>query len=298
MIRGPVALVSCREAIGLDTDMPLIVASLEIAGVESEIVSWDADIDWSQYSLVVIRSTWDYHRRYAAFMTWVHDVARRTRLANSAEIVAWNTDKRYLSELATENVPIVPTIFVSPTEVVTPGEVRGVLEHGDVVVKPSISAGSNDTERHADVGAVIRHVEAIHSSGRTAMVQPYLRTVETDSETGLVYIDGVYSHAFAKGPMLRDPKTMAEGLYAEERIDARRASPIETDLGERVLDLVTHRFGTPLYTRVDLLPSPDGPVVIEVEMTEPSLYVHLGVGEAEHASAADRLAAAIARYSA
>jgi hypothetical protein len=43
----------------------------------------------------------------------------------------------------------------------------------------------------------------------------------------------------------------------------------------------------PLYARVDLLPSPDGPVVVEVEITEPSLF--LTYDEA----AADRFAAAI-----
>ncbi len=289
MIRGPIALVTCREALGLDTDMPLLVAALERAEVESVVVPWDEDEDWSQFSLVVVRSAWDYHRRYEEFMSWVLRVSPITSLANSAEVISWNTDKRYLAELAAQGLPTVPTTFLAPGEEMDPSSIVELLARGDVVIKPTISAGSNDTERHSDPDRLVAHVRALHASGRSVMVQPYLSAVETASETDLVYIDGDFSHAFAKGPMLRDPKTMAEGLYAEERIDARVPSGAERALGDRVMALVSSRFGRPLYTRVDLLPSSDGPVIIEVEMTEPSLYVHLST------DAADRLADAIRR---
>lgn len=289
MIRGPVALVTCHEALGLDTDMPLLEAALQRVGLDGVVAPWDADTDWSRFALVVIRSTWDYHRRHQEFMRWVRTVSRVTHLANSAEIITWNTDKRYLAELTAMGVPTVPTTFVTPGESLDSAVIEVLFARGDVVVKPTISAGSNDTERHADAASMRAHVESLHRTGRTAMVQPYVSEVDDSSETGLVFIDGRFSHAFAKGPMLRDPKTMAAGLYAEERIDARHASAQELSLGESVIQGVTERFGTPLYARVDLLPSPDGPLVIEVEMTEPSLYVHLDDG------AADRLADAILR---
>lgn len=292
MIRGPIALVTCREALGLDTDMPLLVAALDRLDIENTVVPWDDDVEWSAFGFVVLRSTWDYHRRYDEFMTWVHKVSAQTRMANSADIITWNTDKRYLADLAAEGLPVVSTMFVARGEGVDHAVVEALLAQGDVVVKPTISAGSNDTERHHNIDHVIRHVEVLHATNRTAMVQPYLADVETSFETGLVYIDGEFSHAFSKGPMLRDPKIMAEGLYAEERIAARTASAAERSLGDRVLTTLAARFGRPLYTRVDLLPAADGPVIIEVEMTEPSLYVHLGD------DAADRLATAIARISA
>jgi len=292
VIRGPIALATCREALGLDTDMPLLVAALERANIKSVVVPWDDDTDWSQYPLVVIRSTWDYHRRYGEFMEWVRRVASQTQLANTLDVVTWNSDKRYLNDLASVGLPIVPTTFVAPGDQLNDAALLELLTASDVVVKPTVSAGSNDTERHLTLDAVTAHVQLLHTSDRTAMVQPYMREVETASETGLVYIDGEFSHAFAKGPMLRDPKTMAEGLYAEERIEARTPSAAERDLGDQVLKYVISRFGRPLYTRVDLLPSPQGPVIIEVEMTEPSLYVHLSDG------AADRLADAIRRSTA
>lgn len=289
MIRGPIALATCREALGLDTDMPLLVEAMERLGIECSVVPWDDHIEWSRFALVVVRSTWDYHRRYGEFMDWVRAVAQVTSLANSAEILSWNTDKRYLDELAVAGIPTVPTTFVSPGATLDPELVEKLLHDGDVVIKPTVSAGSNDTERHADITTLRNHIASLHESGRTAMIQPYLREVEVSSETGLVFIDGAFSHAFAKGPMLRDPKIMAEGLYAEERIEPRQPSAAEVALGERVMAHVSGRFTPSLYARVDLLPSEHGPVIIELEMTEPSLYVHLDD------AAPDRLARAIAR---
>lgn len=84
-----------------DADLPALVAALREAGAEAEAVFWDdGDVDWAGYDLAVIRSTWDYSWRAAEFVAWAERCAKVTRLANPAEVVRWNTDKRYLGELA------------------------------------------------------------------------------------------------------------------------------------------------------------------------------------------------------
>jgi len=75
---------------------------------------------------------------------------------------------------------------------------------------------------------------------------------------------------------VKDP----ELFYAEE-IAAREPSTAERALGDRVLAHVGERFGTPLYARVDLLPHDGGPVIIEVELTEPSVFVAHAEGAPE-----------------
>ncbi len=292
--RGPVmsearrvALVSCAEALEIDDDMNLVLAAAKAAGIDACVVSWDDPaVDWSSFDLVVIRSTWDYHRRIDEFLRWARSTADVTRLMNPLEIIEWNTDKRYLNDLQNAGFAVVPTIFVEPGRDAG-DDVRRLLEHGEIVVKPSISAGSNDTERHDSFDLAMRHVAELHAGARTVMVQPYMSRVDVDDETGLVYMNGAYSHAFAKGPMLASTKTMAGGLYAEERIEPRVADDAQRRLGDAVVAWVSERFGSPLYVRVDLLPTADGPVIIELEMTEPSLYVALADG------AADRFAAAM-----
>lgn len=104
-----------------------------------------------------------------------------------------------------------------------------------------------------------------------------------------MYVDGVFSHAIRKGPMLMRgvESERVEGLFVQEQIDPREPTPAELAVGEHVMRAIP---GTaPLYARVDLIPGPDGaPMLLELELTEPSLFFSHATGSAE------RLAAAIA----
>lgn len=290
--RGPVALATATAAIGFDADMPLLSDALTRLGVEHRAVVWDdSSVDWSSFSLVVLRSTWDYTTRIHEFRSWIDHVASVTTLMNSAAIVRWNTDKHYLSEAEAVGLPIVPTVFVEIDDVLDGSAAWSTrldewLSIGDVVVKPCISAGSNDTSRHGDRVAAIAHVASLVDAGRTVMIQPYLADVERDSETGLVYLGGAFSHAFAKGPLLASERDMEAGLYAREQISAREPSVAEREVGDRAVAWLTEMFGELLYARVDLLPSAHGPVIIELELTEPSLFLQTDTGAAERAARA------------
>ena len=286
--RGSVALVTCREALGIDYDMPLLLEAARTAGIVVDEVCWDDEsIDWSTYNHVVIRSTWDYHRRYDEFMQWVRAVGAVSTISNSVDVITWNTDKHYLAEVAEMGLPVVPTVFIEPGHDDWLDQVRELLTKGDVVVKPAISAGSNDTERHSNIDTAQKHVSELLSAQRSVMLQPYMADVDVESETGLVFIDSKFSHAFAKGPLLAQAKNMSGGLYAEEEIGVRQPTAEQLLIGERAVKWLTSRFGKLLYARVDLLPTAQGPVIIEIELAEPSLYLLL------HPQAAARLAEAI-----
>jgi glutathione synthase/RimK-type ligase-like ATP-grasp enzyme len=286
--RGSVALVTCREALGIDYDMPLLLEAVRATGRAVDEVCWDDEsIDWSTYDHVVIRSTWDYHRRYNEFMQWVRAVSSVSTISNSVDVITWNTDKHYLAEVAEMGLPVVPTVFIEPGHDDWRDQVRELLSKGDVVVKPAISAGSNDTERHGNFDAAQKHIAELLSAQRSVMLQPYMADVDVESETGLVFIDSKFSHAFAKGPLLAQAKNMSGGLYAEEEIGGRQPTAEQLLIGERAAKWLTSRFGKLLYARVDLLPTPQGPVIIEIELTEPSLYLLL------HPPAATQLAEAI-----
>ena len=290
--RGSVALVTCREALGIDYDMPLLLEAVRAAGIVVDEVCWDDEsIDWSTYDQVVIRSTWDYHRRYDEFMQWVRTVGAVSKISNSLDVITWNTDKHYLAEVAAMGLPVVPTVFIEPGQEDGLEHVRELLTQGDVVVKPAISAGSNDTERHSHINAAQQHISEVLSAQRSVMLQPYMADVDVESETGLVFIDGKFSHAFAKGALLAQEKNMSGGLYAEEEIGVRQPTAEQLLIGERAVKWLTSRFGKLLYARVDLLPTARGPVIIEIELTEPSLYLLL------HPGAAAELANALITYS-
>ncbi len=277
-----IAFATCRDYADLDPDDRLLIAPLAARGIAVEPAVWnDPSVDWGAFDAVVLRSTWDYPDAYESFLAWAGSVKR---LINPLPVVRWNTDKRYLLDLAAAGIAIVPTVFAGPGDA---WEVpAGWFE---VVVKPATSAGSRDTARYARADPRIgAHVSRLQAAGRVAMLQPYHHEIEEAGETGLIYTGGTFSHAFRKGPLLAPDGHITDQLFAPETITAREPSSDELALGARVIATVAARFGTPAYARVDVLP---GPVVIEVELTEPSLYLAYGPGSPERAAAA--IAAAV-----
>lgn len=278
-----VALATCAEYADLDVDDRLLLEPLARLGMTAEAAVWDdRAVDWSQFDAVVLRSTWDYPERLGAFLGWVNAVPR---LLNAPRVVRWNVDKRYLHEFAAAGVPIVPTVIIE-------SEGSPVLpEWPEVVVKPAVSAGSRDTARFArDDPRLLALVRRIQASGRAVMLQPYQEAVDAAGETSLIHLGGRFSHAIRKGPLLPPDGSVTAGLFAAEDIAPRTPSAAEVALGARIMDFVNARFGVPLYARVDLLP---GPLLIEVELVEPSLFLEHGPGAAERFAQA--IAAAVPR---
>jgi len=287
-VSSHIALASCLELpTGDGDDLPL-VQSLTALGHQVSMVPWDQPgVDWSAYAATVIRATWNYTTRRDDFLAWVSSVPR---LYNPASVVLPNTDKAYLSALADAGLPVVPT------QLAPPGIEPKLPEYGEFVLKPSVGAGSRGVgrfdaslpEAHQQA---IEHAERLHAAGRTVLVQPYLDAVDTAGETALIFLDGVFSHAIRKGPMLRrETRHQVDGkaLYVEENITAREPSQAELAVAERVFAHANAGLAENLlYARIDLLPGPDGPVVVELELVEPSLFFRHADG------AAGRFAAAI-----
>ncbi|WP_433084910.1 ATP-grasp domain-containing protein [Dactylosporangium sp. CA-052675] len=276
-----VALVTCTDLPDLDEDDRALIPALAARGIAAEPVAWDAaGADWAGYDLAVVRNTWDYAKRRAEFIAWARSVPR---LANPAAVIEWNTDKRYLRQLAEAGIPIVPTTWVEPGDAFVP---EGT---GEIVIKPAVSAGSIDTGRY-DLGSqaalAAEQVRRLQEAGRLVMIQPYLDAVDTAGETALLHFDGEFSHAIRKGAILTGPYVEGDLLYQNENISPRTPSDEERALAARVLEALPVPAGELLYARVDLLPSPDGPVVIEVELAEPSLFFGHAEGSAERFAAA------------
>lgn len=277
---GRIALVTTSDMPVIDADEKLLLPLLP----EADLVCWDdAEVDWAPYELVVIRSTWNYTEHLDAFLGWATRVSQLTHLVNPVEIIEWNTDKHYLDDLAARGIPTVPTTFVAPGEEIPVDAV--VPLDGHLVVKPSVGAGSKGAKLfHGDPRGATAHVAALHAERRTAMLQPYLEGVDTAGETALIYIGGEFSHAARKAAILSQEMSWATGLYADEKLASTTASAAERDVADRVLADLPGLA----YARVDLLPTAGGPVVLELELTEPSLFLALGEGAPERAAAAFR----------
>ena len=271
-----IALATCELWPDLDVDGPELIAALTAEGLVVELHAWDSEVDWAGFDLVVIRTTWDYWDRHEKFLAWTRSVPR---LANSGEIVAWNIDKTYLRRLADAGIPIVPTIWLEPGEAFeSPAE--------PFVIKPSVSAGARDTAAYegGDRSAQA-HVARLHAAGKTVMVQPYMHSVDADGETALLVFDGQFSHAARKSAVLSigggEPELGSWSMEPRTPIDA------EVEMAMRVVETAQCWGDDLLYARVDLLP---GPVLIELEVMEPALFLGFAPGSAQ------RFAQAVARW--
>ena len=156
------------------------------------------------YDALVIRSPWDYTHRPAALLAWLDARAATTPLLNCAHTIRWNLDKRYLLELEAEGVTIVPTTVCDDAErIATALTAVGAAGADEVVVKPTVSAGSKDTGRFAiDDPQALALGEHVLTKGKHVMVQPCIPGVAEAGERSVVVFDGVPSHTVAKGPLL------------------------------------------------------------------------------------------------
>ena len=271
-----VALATAAQLPDLDEDGAALLEALDAEGVRAAPVVWDSGADWAAYDLVVVRSTWDYDRRREQFLAWAASVPR---LANPADVLAWNTDKTYLQALASAGVPVVETTWLVPGDVFTPPA-------GPYVVKPTVSAGARDTAAYDGGADATAHVQRLLAAGRPVMVQPYLPQVDVLGETSVLCFEGEVSHAASKSALLQVGAGVRNDIDSRAFVTPTEPTGAQVDLAMAALAVV----GQPLlYARVDLVPGPDGPLLLELELTEPSLFLR----HAEGATA--RFAAAVRR---
>jgi O-ureido-D-serine cyclo-ligase len=283
-LRRRLALVSARAARALDEDLPPLVAACAAAGAHVEVADWDDPaVDWGSFDAALLRSAWDYTERLSEFLAWVERTASQTLLLNPQAVVQWNSDKHYLAELARQDVPIVPSGFCEAGEDPSPVLEGFLARQGlpELVVKPAVGAGSRDTRRHprTAVEAILEHMRPLLQKRRSVLLQPYLPSVDREGETALIYIGGNFSHAIRKGPLLPPGAQATAALFAPEEITPRIPGADERAVAERVLAALP--FPDVLYARIDLIRGEGGePRLLELELTEPSLFFAHGPGSA------------------
>jgi len=264
-----IVLAGCPRLVSGDGDDAGLVPALRRRGLHAKWLSWD-DPDTVRADVVILRATWDYAERLGEFLAWTTTVPH---LLNAPAVVAWNVDKRYLLDLAGRGVPVVPSaVFTADERVRLPAAAQ-------VVVKPSIGAGSVGVQRYTDRTAAMAHAGALQAQGRSVLVQPYDERIERAGETALVFIGGKPSHAFTKAAMLPadgHPVALdATGTYAVESLAPAEPDFEVWDVGFAALDAAAGQLNMAardfLYARVDVIGDIDDPRLVELELIEPSL---------------------------
>lgn len=272
-----IAIATCADHPRLAPDDRSLLAALEARGVEAVPAVWDdAGVEWERFDGCLIRSTWDYHEKHDDFLAWARSVSEEIPLWNAFELVAWNSEKGYLRELAATGLPTIPTRWLE----------RGgghrlealLAEEGwdGAVLKPAIDLGARNLRRALAGGAADQAMLEELLARHDVMVQPFLPMVEAEGELSLVYIGGRFSHAVRKLPKQGDFRVQPSWGGSVHSVDAAAAQIAIGDLA--LAQLPTE----PLYARADLVRGPSGEcLLIELELIEPSLYLSTNPPAAE-----------------
>jgi Prokaryotic glutathione synthetase, ATP-grasp domain len=265
-----VRFVTCAQLPADDPDTPLLAEALRAHGVDVEVADWrDPAVDWSDARLTVLRSPWDYAGVVDEFLAWVRTTGAVTELWNPPALVEWNVHKSYLLDVEARGAPIVPTVALLQGTAASLDGICDARGWNTVVVKPAVGVGAYGAGRF-DVSdsAGQQHFDALLQRG-DVLVQPFITSVAHEGELSVVLFDGVPSHALRKAPQVGDYRVQEQwGGRAECTVAGGGATELAVRVC-RVLPLA------PLYARIDMLRVGDLWHVLEVEVTEPSLFLDL-----------------------
>lgn len=258
---------------GLAPDERPVLSSLADHGLGGEPVAWDDDgVEWSRYRAVVVRSTWDYHRKIASFRRWIARLEESgVPLLNPGAALRWNLDKRYLLELERRGVGIVPTEWIPAGATRSLTAIAAERRWSRVVVKPVVSASAHGAWRvDLPCGDLDSDRFREEAAERDLLVQPFLEEVCRDGEWSLVYFDGRFSHAVIKRPAAGDYRVQYEfgGRWAAAHPDRSIVAAADAALAATPFDP-----SDLLYARVDGVVDQGGFRLMELELVEPALFL-------------------------
>ena len=279
------ALATASICPGIQPDDAHLAASLEQLGLQPHVCIWDdPGVDWSQFDAVLIRTIWDYFQNYAAFRRWLDRLDQLgVPTINDSQLIRWNSDKRYLLDLAEHSVAVIPTRLASAREL---RDILATRLGQQVVVKPTVSGGAWHTLRGVVGDPAFDQAVTELPAELDYLVQPFVPEVVSDGEWSLLYFAGEFSHAVIKRPAAGDYRVQSEFGGSAEPILPSAATLAAADRALAAVAAIGH--GNHAYVRVDGVICEGRFLIMELELIEP--FLHLG----SHPQAAERLAQHVA----
>jgi glutathione synthase/RimK-type ligase-like ATP-grasp enzyme len=250
----------------------LLIRGFKSQGFEASSVVWaDPTIDWNQFDIALIRSTWDYldeQERFLQVLSQIEDSS--CRLFNPLEAVRWNMDKHYLLDLEKWDVPIIPTYLASEAE--TGALHRMFVENGwqTVILKPTVGLGGSYSRRLPlnELKNTLAELGASYPTHKY-LIQPFIDDVVSEGEWSFIYFNRQLSHVLLKKPAPNDYRV--QGIYGGT---IQPAEPQARDLLQAEAVMAKLPFDL-LYARLDFVRVNGQLSIIEVELIEPIFSFNL-----------------------
>lgn len=252
----------------------LLFDPLENLGWAVHEVSWrNNQIDWDQFDVVIIRSTWDYQDDPELFLEVLEDIEKSSaQLENSLESVKWNIDKTYLQELENKGIEIVPTLWRNQFHEEEINSFFDEFDTDEIIIKPTVSANADNTFRIpiAEKSQYLNHLSKIFKD-RSFLVQPFMDGIIKEGEFSLFFFGETYSHT-----VLKKPKPSDFRVQEEHGGRLKLVKNPEEGLVNSARKLLEKIDPLPLYSRMDYVRTDNHSfALMEIELIEPSLYFNM-----------------------
>jgi glutathione synthase/RimK-type ligase-like ATP-grasp enzyme len=203
------------------------------------------------------------------FLAWLASLeALQIPVWNPLPLLRWNLNKRYLEDLEGAGVPIAPTGWIEQGGLVHLDQILDLEGWKEVVIKPVVSAGADNTWALHRSEAQERDMDfRLQVQAREMMVQKLLPEIRTDGEISLCFFNGKYSHAVRKRPASGDFRVQTQHGGETE---AFLPEACWVDQARAILDHVQEDW---LYARVDGVRQGKTLILMELELLEPCMYL-------------------------
>ncbi|WP_412465747.1 ATP-grasp domain-containing protein [Pedobacter sp. KLB.chiD] len=259
------------DSITVESEDDKLLNFLKEKGLNIEKVIWnDTYINWEEYSIAILKSPWDYFDLIEDFYTWLDLLeTKKVKLLNPIDVVRWNSDKRYLKEIETAGLKIIPSIFINKQDRLTLKHYFEKFNTNRLIVKPCISGGAKNTFRVTinDVDALAPKLNQLLQE-EDFIIQPFLPEILESGEWSFIFFNGTYSHSLIKKAKAGDFRVQPAhgGSVHPQNPDHELIAT-----AQQYIDLFAKNC---LYARVDGTFANGEFLLMELELIEPFLFLN------------------------
>jgi glutathione synthase/RimK-type ligase-like ATP-grasp enzyme len=267
-----IAFVTYDQLPELWKDDQLLVNYLTQKDCTVSAVVWDdAEVNWQQFDVIILRSMWDYFMKPEAFKQWIFKMEQSGVLVlNPLCVIKWNLDKNYFDDFSKKGITMPAYRICKKDEHIILKEILQDNKWSKTVVKPTISGGAYHTwiTQLQNVEAdEMRFAELLKNGD--VIVQQFVEEIQTAGELSLVFFNKKFSHAYRKKARAGDFRVQLQFGGTEVSFHPDNAL---LNYAANILHGIDELL---LYARVDLVITDDGHfLLMELELIEPVLSFH------------------------
>jgi glutathione synthase/RimK-type ligase-like ATP-grasp enzyme len=237
--------------------------------------------------LVVIRSSWNYHHHIQEYAGWLsHLRGHGVPVQNDPDLITANLDKIYLADLAARGLRVAPAVALDAIDAASIALVMDEQRWPIAVLKPRWCASGHGVrliDRAHLLEDLAKDPETLPRD-RPCLLQRFMPEI-AKGEVSLVFIEGACVHAVRKTP--QGGEFRVNSAFSPSVVQIAPDPQLVAD----ALAVLRTCKPAPLYARIDGVERYGRLVILEVELNEPGLFLHLDPS----GHAADAFADAILR---